>query len=120
MKANIAKYHHNCKNNFSDYKLKKKIVSTQKKKAKLSTDHSSSSQLSTDSSIPKCITCKETDELKNLNAAGPLHATKTKLKADHVTKQTEQWRHKATTIGDSRLASRFFIGDLGANNSFYH
>ena len=25
MKAKIAKYHHNCKNNFSGYKLKKKI-----------------------------------------------------------------------------------------------
>ena len=40
MKANIAKYRHNCKNNFSDYKFNKKIESTQKKKAKLSTDHS--------------------------------------------------------------------------------
>ena len=40
MKANIAKYHNNCKNNFSDYKFKKKLESTQKKKTKLSTDHS--------------------------------------------------------------------------------
>ena len=32
MKAKIAKYYHNCKNNFSDYKLKKKIESTEKKK----------------------------------------------------------------------------------------
>ena len=26
----------------------------------------------------------------------------------------------ATTIGDSRLASRLSIGNLGANSSFYH
>ena len=125
MKANIAKYHHNCKNNFSDYILKEKIESTQKKKAKLSTDHSSklrfsSSRSSTDSSIPKCIICNEIDELKNLHVAGALHATKTKSKADHVTKQTEQWKHMATTIGDSRLAKQLSIGDLRANSSFYY
>ena len=125
MKANIAKYHHNYKNNLSDYKLNKKVESTQKKKAKLSTDHSpnfcfSSSRSSTDSSIPKCIVCNEIDELKNLHAAGALHATKTKLKADHDTRQTEKWRHMATTIGDSRLASRWSIGDLRVDSSFYH
>ena len=125
MKANIGKYHHNCKNNLSDYKLKEKIEITQEKKAKLSTDHSpnlrsSSSRSSADSSTPKCIICNETDELKNLHAAGALHATKTKLKADHVTKQTEQWRLMAKTIGDRRLARRLSIGDLGANSSFYY
>ena len=125
MKANIAKYHHNCKNNFSDYKLKKKIESTQKKKAKLTTGQSpnlrsSFSRSSPDSSISKCIICNEIGELKNLQAAGALDATKTKLKADHVTKQTTQWGHMATTIGDSRLASRLSIGNLGANSSFYH
>ena len=55
----------------------------------------------------------------SLHAAAALHATKTKLKVDHVTKQTEQWRYMATTIGDSGLASRLSIGDLGANNLFY-
>ena len=124
-KANIAKYRHNYKNNFSDYKLKKKIESTQKKKAKLWTDHSpnlrsSSSRPSTDSSIPKCMICNEIDELKNLHAAGALHATKTKLKADHVTRQTEQLRHMAITIGGSRLESQLSIGNLGANSLFYH
>ena len=125
MKANSAKYHHNCKNNFSDYKLTKKLESMQKKKAKLSTDHSpnlrsSSSRSSTDSSKPKCIICNEFDELNNLHAAGALHATKTKLKVEHVTKQTEQWRQMALTVGDNGLASRLSIGDLGANSSFYH
>ena len=95
MKANVAKYHHNCKNNFSGYKSKRKIESTKKKKAKLSTDHSpkfcsSSSRSSTDSSIPKCIICNQINELKNLHAAGALHATKTKLKVDSVTKQSDQ------------------------------
>ena len=74
----------------------------------------------TDLSIPKYIICNEIDELKNLDAAGALHATKTKLKADHVTKQPKQWRHMATNIGDSRLARRFSIEDLEANSSFYH
>ena len=55
----------------------------------------------------------------SLHAAAALYATKTKLKADHVTKQTEQWRYMATAIGDSGLASRLSIGDLGANNLFY-
>ena len=64
--------------------------------------------------------CNEIDELKNLHAAGVLHATKTKLKADHVTRQTEQWRHMATTIGGSRLASQLSIGNPGANSLFYH
>ena len=41
---------------------------------------------------------------------------KKKLKADHVTKQTEQWSHIATTIGDSGLASRFYIGEIGVNS----
>ena len=70
--------------------------------------------------MSKCIICNEIDELKNLLAAGALHATKTKLKADHATKQTEQWRNMATTIGDIRLASQLSTGDLGANSSFYH
>ena len=70
--------------------------------------------------IPKCIICKEIDELKNLHDAGAFHVTKTKLKADRVTKQTEQWRHMATTIGDRRLASQLSIGDIGVNSSFYH
>ena len=74
----------------------------------------------TDLSISKYIICNKIDELKNLDAAGALHATKTKLKADHVTKQTKQWRHMATNIGDSRLARRFSIEDLEANHSFYH
>ena len=69
MKLNIGKYHHNCKNNFSNYRLKKSIESTQKKKAKLLTNHSpnfrssSSSRSSTYSSIPKCIICNEINEL---------------------------------------------------------
>ena len=77
-------------------------------------------QSSTDSSIPKCIICNEIDELKNVHAAGALYAIKTKLKVDHVTKQTEQWVHMATTISDSGLASWLHIGDLGAKSWFYH
>ena len=84
MKANIAKYHHNCKDSFSDYKLKKKIEGKQKKKVKLQTDHSpnlrsSSPRSLIDSSIPKCIIFNKIDELKNLHASGALHSTKTKL-----------------------------------------
>ena len=64
--------------------------------------------------------CNEIDEIKSLHAAGALHARKTTLKVHHVTKQTEQWRHMATTINNSRLASQLSIGDLGVNSSFYH
>ena len=71
---------------------RKKIESIQKKKSTLSDDHSpnlrsSSMQSSTDSSITTCIICNEIDEVKYLHAAGALHATKTRLKADHVTKK---------------------------------
>ena len=89
MKAKIAKYHHNCKNNFSDYKLKKKIESTQKKRAKLSTDYSQNLCSSSLQSWP--------------------YMPPKKLNADHATKQTEQWRHIASTIGDRGLASRLSI-----------
>ena len=64
--------------------------------------------------------CNEIDEIKSLHAAGALHARKTTLKVHHVTKQTEQWRHMATTINNSRLASQLSIGDLGVNSPFYH
>ena len=105
---------------------RKKIESAQKTKGKFLTNHppnlrSSSSRWSNDSSIPKCIIHNETDELENLHAAGALHATKTKLKAaNHVTKETEQWTHMTTVIGDRRFAGTLSVGDLGANSSFYH
>ena len=102
---------------------RKKIESIQKKKSTLSDDHSpnlrsSSMQSSTDSSITTCIICNEIDEVKYLHAAGALHATKTRLKADHVTKRLNNgdiWLQPLVTADYWES-----IENLEANSSFYH
>ena len=128
MKHEDAKYHHNCKTNFSKHKMDKKLIAIERKKAKKlkeasacpSRSSSRSSGSSTDLCQPKCVICNEFDDIDNLHAAGAFHASKEKLKAEHVNKQTQQWREMALVVEDDGLASRLQIQDLGASSSFYH
>ena len=131
MEANNAVYHHNCYIKYRPYKMEKKIKTMQSKRSKTQQDRKSGPSLrsslgspSASSSLlpvdPMCVICGEHDIIDHLHAAGALHATKSKLNVDHVTKLTNQWRNMALCIGDHALLSRLMIGDLGANSSFYH
>ena len=122
MATNSAKYHHNCKNNFSYYKMNKKLTSATKKAKVEQNIEVVTRPARVESSALKnlCIICNKYDDIQNMCAAGSLHATKSKLASKHVSKLTEQWREMARVTGDDGFASRLAIGDLGANSSFYH
>ena len=122
MATNSAKYHHNCKNNFSEFKMNKKLTSATKRLKVEPNIKAAERPMRGESSALKslCIICNKYDDIQNMCAAGSWHATKSKLSGKHVSKLTEQWREMARVTNDDGLVSRLAIGDLGANSSFYH
>ena len=116
---NDAKYHKDCYSKYTEYKLNKKLKSKSKETKKDNLANTSSSLRSSTAPLISqiiCYICGQEDELCNLHAAGAWHASREKLKFDHVEKLTALWRQMATVLDKKELLSRLVIGDLGANS----
>ena len=120
LRRNNALYHKSCYDNTNDVHL----LRLQKRHERRSStnDEPSSSQKRTKTELGKllCIFCGNQDIKENLCAAGELHSSDRNCNASHVELLTESWKKMALKLGELDIYSKLCVGDLRANEVFYH
>ena len=108
LRRNNALYHKSCYDNTNDVHL----LRLQKRHERRSStnDEPSSSR----------IFCGNQDIKENLCAAGELHSSDPNCNASHVELLTESWKKMALKLGEQDIYSKLCVGDLRANEVFYH
>ena len=118
---NKAYYHKNCATKYNKQKLNR--ILTRKRKISENKPVSSSTR-SIESSQQFgsyfCAICSTMDESKKLCAAGTWHAKKGKVDIEHNKKLTANFAKMALAVGNDGLLKAVSVGDLAANEIYYH
>ena len=125
--ANNTRYHHSCRNSYSDYnynRAKRKY----KKQSDASTEKPSTShhdlrsdRVSLSLGDLYCCFCTKPDIEEHLIAAGTYQASKKKVNTLHLKQLGEKWLNWALCLENyTHVVTTLSVGDLTSNQLYYH
>ena len=121
---NDAKYHKSCYTTYDQCHFDQLSRKQDKSKSDLDNTGPSSSKRPKRETLDlgelKCFICEKPDVIKNLCAAGTMHAKNISVKKQHVKDLTENIKKMASVLDNQIILSKFSCGDVASNELNYH